>query len=65
MTQKEIDLVFEITAVIFSNPYFEKEITLEQSQAWVAKQLAVNGIQTEPMGASWGVLIGNTKEDDR
>jgi hypothetical protein len=58
MTQKEVDVVFSITSVIFEDKWFkEKTRTRDEVQKWVAKQLAeANETYTIPIGMSWGVL---------
>jgi hypothetical protein len=63
MTQKEVDLVFEITAML-QTPWFAEK-SLEEIQEWVAKQLKEYGIETIPCGASWGVLTNKKPKDDR
>lgn len=61
MTQKELDLVFNITSVMFEHPWFkEKERTKDEVQQWVADKLAESEIYTIPIGSSWGSLC--TKE---
>jgi hypothetical protein len=57
MTQKEIDLVFEMSLNIHEHPWFkEKTRTREEVMDFVRAVLAQNEIYTIPMGASWGVI---------
>jgi hypothetical protein len=57
MTQKEIDLVYELTISIYQDKWFkEKKRTRDEVQDWVRKQLASFEIYTMPCGMSWGVL---------
>jgi len=64
MTSKEIDVVFEITAMIHNDKWFKKK-SLEEVQAWVAEQLAKSTENyTVPCGASWAVLTSKEKYDE-
>ena len=54
--QKLIDICFELVLVATQNKKFCKKSN-EEKAAWVARQLRLCGFDTEPMGASWGVLI--------
>ena len=60
MTQKEIDVLFELTLTVHEKNWFGKrkdKRDRDEVQEWVAKQLANSlGIYTIPCGASWGVL---------
>ena len=51
--QKLIDITFEI-ALVAANYLHGK--TNEEIAEWVAKQLRDCGFDTEPRGASWGIL---------
>lgn len=62
MTQKEIDVLYNITIAIHEDKWFGKRKQLirdrEEVQKWVAKQLAdALEIYTIPSGMSWGVLV--------
>ncbi|HLO91551.1 MAG TPA: hypothetical protein VK172_10345 [Lentimicrobium sp.] len=65
MTQKDIDILFQLTITIHENEWFGKRMksrSREEVQEWVAKRLAENlEVYTIPCGASWGVLV--SKED--
>jgi len=57
MTQKELDLVYNITILIYENEWFKaKERTRDEIQEWVRQQLELAGILSWPVGCSWGVL---------
>jgi len=70
MTQKEIDLIFNITIILHEDEYFNipkpwfslfqfnksQRRDRNETQKWVAEQLATAGIYTVPVGMSWGVL---------
>ncbi len=59
MTQEETDILFELTALIFMDPYFKDESrTLEEVQDWVRLQIGEKGIHTIPAGTRWGALVG-------
>ena len=65
MTQNEIDLIFNITIVMFENPWFkEKKRTRAEVQQWVADKLAESGIYTIPIGSGWGSLCTEEKYYD-
>lgn len=53
--QKLIDIMFQIGLTIHTDPYF-KDKTEYEVVTWIAGQLRDCGFDTEPMGASWGVL---------
>jgi hypothetical protein len=53
--QKLIDIMFEIALTIKDSKVLQKK-TNEELCAWVSGQLKTCGFDTEPMGASWGVL---------
>lgn len=54
--QKLVDICFELVLVATQNKKFCKKSD-EEKAAWVARQLRLCGFETEPMGASWGVLV--------
>lgn len=57
--QKLIDITFQIAGTI-SDPKYRMVfdgMTHEQRMHWVAQQLETCGFVTQPMGASWGVLV--------
>lgn len=57
MTQKELDLVYNITILIYENEWFKaKERTRDEVQEWVREQLEKAGILSWPVGMSWGML---------
>lgn len=55
--QKLVDISFQLvgTALMHYESHF-KAMSQEQRMAWVASQLRACGFNTEPCGASWGVL---------
>ncbi len=55
MTQKEINLIYNLTITIHIEPWFKNK-SREEVQEWVREQLAEYNIFTIPMGMSWGVL---------
>ncbi len=59
MTQKEVDVVFEITSTIFQRPWFKEKVrTLEEVQWFTRNVLAQEAqIYTLPMGSSWAVIV--------
>lgn len=61
--QKLIDLCFQIGLMLSTPgkdrgdiPYDMTVWDLEEKAEWIAEQLRLNGFDTEPCGASWGVL---------
>ena len=56
--QKLIDIMFEIGLTIKTNSSLQK-MTDEELTFWIRKQLSQCGFETEPLGASWGILINN------
>jgi hypothetical protein len=54
--QKLVDICFEITITVAKHKSFSKMST-EQLAEWTAKQLRDCGFDTQPVGASWGVLL--------
>lgn len=61
MTQKEINLLFELTIMVHEQEWFgprKKRRNREEVQEWVAKQLADSmEIYTTPCGSCWGILV--------
>ena len=51
--QKLVDIMFEV-AIVSAKHLHGK--TNEEIATWVAKQLRDCGFDTEPCGASWGIL---------
>jgi hypothetical protein len=69
MTQKEVDILFEIVAVVHQERYFgecKKRLSLKDTQKWVAEQLANCSlhIYTIPMGSSWSHLTTKEKYNE-
>lgn len=54
--QKLIDIMFEIGLTIKDNPVLNRKSN-EELATWIREQLSLCGFETEPIGASWGVLI--------
>ncbi len=54
--QKLIDICFEIGLMISEPKYGFTHMSNESKATWIADQLRGSGFDTEPMGASWGVL---------
>ena len=50
--------MFEAVLVASYEPWFKGKSN-EQKAKWVAEQLRCCGFNTEPCGASWGVLVDN------
>jgi len=55
--QQLIDITFQIA---MSSARYMHDKSLEEIAVWVADQLAECGFTTEPVGASWGVLVTNS-----
>jgi len=53
--QKLIDICFELVATVQADRRFENK-PMPEVMAWVADQLRKYGFDTEPVGASWGIL---------
>lgn len=53
--QMLVDIMFQVGLTIASNHYF-KDLPQEKVAAWIAEQLALCGVKTVPVGASWGVI---------
>ena len=63
MTQKEVDVLFNITIVLHENEFFglrKSPLDRNEVQKWVAQKLTEIDIYTLPIGMSWGVIV--TKE---
>jgi hypothetical protein len=54
--QKLIDATFEIALMISSIKYDLYKLPDEEKAKWIAEQLRDAGFDTEPCGASWGIL---------
>lgn len=59
--QELIDICFALvaTATDSSNQDFFHDKTMEEKMQWVSEKLKNCGYETEPIGASWGVLVSN------
>lgn len=56
--QVAVDAAFEMVGMV-TDPRYQATFAAkshEERMAWVAKQLRGVGIETTPMGASWGVV---------
>jgi hypothetical protein len=56
MTQKEVNFVFNLVLAATSDPYFCQKPRGER-MAWVANNLRAIGIDTHPIGMSWGYIV--------
>ena len=54
--QKLIDITFELVMTMKNSQRLKNHATREELMAWVADQLRKCDFDTEPIGASWGVL---------
>lgn len=54
-TQKLIDITFQIAFTIHNEKFFKGKNKYVVAE-WVAEQLRECGFDTQPCGASWGVL---------
>jgi hypothetical protein len=54
--QQLIDISFQIAETMFQHRRHFVTFTVDQRMEWVANQLRSCGFDTEPHGASWGVL---------
>lgn len=54
--QKLVDICFQIGLLISDTKYDLYKKTKEEKVEWIANQLRQCGFDTQPMGASWGVL---------
>ena len=57
--QKLIDLCFEIGLMISEPEYGFQNMSNDTKAEWIADQLRKCGFDTQPCGASWGVLRYN------
>lgn len=53
--QQLIDIMFQVALTMRNNSWFVGK-SQEEVAEWVQKQLKDCGFETEPCGASWGVL---------
>jgi hypothetical protein len=56
--QKVINLMFEMVLAATNDPIFCKK-TRGERMAWVANTLRDYGIDTHPIGSSWGVIVNS------
>jgi hypothetical protein len=54
--QKLVNLMFQMVLVTTNDPVFCKRPRGER-MAWVANNLRAIGIDTHPIGMSWGVMV--------
>lgn len=52
-----IDMLFQAVAVCTEDPVFCAR-PIGERMAWVANRLRAIGIDTHPVGASWGMVVG-------
>jgi hypothetical protein len=55
--QKLVDIAFSLVSTVGVYPEPFARMTQEERMDWVARQLHGCGFDTEPRGASWGVLV--------
>lgn len=60
--QKLVDITFQMVATMHLCAAAFEHMRLEDKMEWVAGQLRGSGFDTEPCGASWGVLVPPKKE---
>lgn len=53
--QKLIDIMFDVAMTMHQNPWFIDK-SQEEVAEWLRGQLKACGFETEPCGASWGIL---------
>jgi hypothetical protein len=53
--QRLINIMFEVALMIKDSKELQK-LPNDELATWVRKQLAMCGFDTEPCGASWGIL---------
>lgn len=61
--QKLVDICFQCVLTVLDREHvalFTKMSQAERAE-WVAKQLRASGFDTQPVGASWGVLIAGAE----
>ncbi len=63
MTQKELNLVYNITVVLATDPWFKNK-SRDEVQEWVRDSLAKAGIYSISLGSSWGVLCDEQTYND-
>ncbi len=68
--QKLVDICFECVLTVLDRDYVKTFTKMTQAERaeWVTKQLRACGFDTQPIGASWGVLVEPktiTKLDER
>lgn len=51
--QKIIDIMFQIVDRLAEYPIEDRETRM----AWVRNQYSMCGVELEPMGSSWGVIV--------
>lgn len=56
--QRLVNLMFEMILVTTDDPIFCKRPRGEK-MAWVANTLRDSGIDTHPIGSSWGVVVNS------
>lgn len=54
--QKLVDIIFDIVLTLRENTEWLKNTSREEAAEWTAHQLRECGFDTQPIGASWGVL---------
>lgn len=54
--QQLIDIMFQVVMTMHQNPWFIGKSQEEEVAEWLRGQLKNCGFETEPCGASWGVL---------
>lgn len=61
--QKLVNILFQcvLTATDREHAKTFAKMTVEQRATWVAEQLRGCGFDTQPIGASWGVLVTCTR----
>jgi len=57
--QKLVDLVFQMVLATTDDPVFCKRLRGER-MAWVANTLREMGVDTHPIGMSWGVIVDSS-----
>lgn len=59
IAQELIDMTFSMVSLVLDEAYHKAfmKMSQEEKMAWVAKQFRECGYPTQPMGASWGVLM--------
>ena len=60
MDQRDVDFLFNVTIIIHEDEWFGKRKNKRdrnEVQNWVAEKLKEHGVDTEPIGMSWGVIV--------